>query len=98
MSISLAFSGAKPCCKNKACKNAISCKFNNIDVGTNKDISGELTADDPEGSSKIQKCNLADGSKCAKSTKKAWWKFWVKKSTKNCTCKQPDATKASTKG
>ena len=43
MSISLAFSGGKPCCKKKAGKNAVSCKFNHVAVESEKDISGTVT-------------------------------------------------------
>ena len=93
MSISLVFSERKPCCTKKAKKNAVSCKFNHVIIETDKDILGELTTEDSESSLKTFKCNTASGSKCAKScTKKPWWKFWAKKFSKNCPCKQVDDT------
>ena len=89
MTISLSFSGGKPCCNKKAPKNAISCKYNHAAVEKDKDIFGELTDLDSEGSLKAHKCNTANRSNCAKScSKKPWWKFWSKESIKNCTCKQ----------
>ena len=92
MSISLAFSGGKPCCNKKAGKNVVSCKFNHTALGTDKDISGKLTTENSEGSPKACKCAIANGSKCAK---KPWWKFWVKNSTKNCACNQAVTTEAA---
>ena len=95
MGISLVFSAGKPCCSKKAGKNKVSCKFNQVTVGTEKGISGELTAEGSEGSSKTYKCNTAKVNKCAKScAKKPWWQFWAKKSTNNCPCKQTDVTNA----
>ena len=97
MSISLAFSQGKPCCNKKAGKNVVSCKFNHVTLGTDKDILGELTTGDSEGSSKSYKCNAAYFSKWAKcDANKPWWKFWAKKS--NCPCRQADATETSTTG
>ena len=37
MSLSLAFSGGKPCCNKQASKNTVSCKFNHVAKGKNKD-------------------------------------------------------------
>ena len=95
MSISLAFSEGKPCCNKKAGKNIVSCKFNHADIGENKNISEKITDKDTEGNLNAQKCNIADVCNCAKSTIKPWWKFWSKKSTNNCPCKQANATEAS---
>ena len=92
MSISLSFSGGKPCCKKKAGKNAVSCKFNHVAVESEKDISGTLNIEDTEVSPNASKCITSDGSKCANNTKKTWWKFWAKKSTNNCPCKQAVST------
>ena len=95
MSISLAFSAGKPCCNKKAGKKVVSCKFNHTAVKADQDISGELTTLGSDDFPKAYKCNTADGSKCAKScTKKTWWKFWAKKSPKNCPCKQAVAAEA----
>ena len=95
MSISLAFSAGKPCCNKKAGKKVVSCKVNHTAVKADQDISGELTTLGSDDFPKAYKCNTADGSKCAKScTKKNWWKFWAKKSPKNCPCKQTVAAEA----
>ena len=101
MSISLAFSAGKPCCnkkagKNKAGKNTVSCKYNNVASDIDKDIVEQLTAEDLEGSSKVDKNNSAEDSKCAKSCgKKPWWKFWAKKSATSCPCKQAQAAQTA---
>ena len=88
MSISFAFSGGKPCCKKKAGKNAVSCKLKHVAVESEKDISGAVTIEDTKVLPNAFKCITSDGSKCANNTKKPWWKFWAKKSTNNCPCKQ----------
>ena len=88
MSISLAFSGGKPCCNKKKNKNTVSCKFNHSEIKIDQDISRELTDEGLTGLPKVQKCKSSDGSKCTSNTKKPWWKFWKKKSSKNCPCKQ----------
>ena len=95
MSLSLAFSGGKPCCNKKVGRNVVSCKFNHTDLVIDKDISGKLTTGNSERPSIACKCTTADGSKCAK---KSWWKFWVKNSTKNCACKQAVATEGASEG
>ena len=93
MSMSLAFSGGKPCCNKKAGKNAVACKFNHAAIGAEKDTADKLTAKTADGDQKSVTCNRARGSQCAKScANKPWWKFWAKKSTKNCPCKQADVT------
>ena len=91
--MSLAFSGGKPCCNKKASKNAVACKFNHAAIGVEKDAADELTAETTDRDQKSFTCNSAKGSKCAQSfAEKPWWKFWAKKSTKNCPCKQADVT------
>ena len=86
MSISLAFSGGKPCCNKKATNNAVACKFNQASIGADKYIAGELLAETTDGDRKSYKCNIGTGNQCANSVKKSWWKFWVKKSSKTCPC------------
>ena len=86
MSISLAFSGGKPCCNKKAAKNAVACKFNQAAIGADKDIAGELIAETIDGDQKSYKCNIDTGNQCTNNVKKSWWKFWVKKSSKTCSC------------
>ena len=86
MSISLAFSGGKPCCNKKAAKNAVACKFNQAAIGTGKATAGELIAETTDGDQKSYKCNIDTGNQCSKGTKKSWWKFWVKKSSNSCHC------------
>ena len=93
MSISLAFSGGKPCCNKKAGNNAVASKFNHVAIGAEKDAADELTAETTDGKQKSFTCNRAKESKCAQScAEKTWWKFWEKKSTNNCPCKQADVT------
>ena len=94
MSISLAFPEGKPCCNKKAGKNAVACKFNHAAIGAEKNVADELTAEEAtDGDQKSFTCNRAKGSQCAQScAKKPWWKFWAKKSTKNCPCRQADIT------
>ena len=97
MSISLTFSGGgKPCCNKKVGKNVVSCKFNHTALVIDKDIFGQLTTGNSEDTPIACKCTTIDGSQCAK---KPWWKFWVKNSTKNCTCsKQVVTTDAASEG
>ena len=93
MSISLAFSGGKPCCNKKASKNSVACKCNQAAIGVEKDAAGNLTAKTAGGDQKSVTCNRARGSQCAKNcAKKPWWKFWAKNSTKSCPCRQADVT------
>ena len=90
MSISLAFSQGTPCCNKKTGKNTVSCKFNHLAIGVKKDATGEVKADNTDGDQKSFKRNKTDGNKCTNScaNKKPLWKFWAKKSTKNCPSKQ----------
>ena len=39
MSVTLIFSQGKPCCKNKAGKGKVSCKFNKANIEANKEIN-----------------------------------------------------------
>ena len=93
MSITLSFSGGKPCCNKKATKNPVACKFNQAAIGEDKNPVEGLTADAKNGDQKSYKCNISAGNQCAKSTKKSWWKFWTKESSENCPCKQVAVTK-----
>ena len=89
MNISLVFSGGKPCCNKKSGNNTVTCKFNHVAIGAEKDAVEELTTANAEGDQKSFTCNRTKGSKYAQScAEKPWWKFWEKKSTKNCPCKQ----------
>ena len=98
MSISMAFSLGKPCCNKKAGKNAVSCKFNHVAIGADKDVAEELTEKTADWDQKSLQYNRANGSKCSTScANKPWWKFWAKKSQNNCPCKQADAIKTATK-
>ena len=91
MSISLVFSRGKPCCNKKAGNNTVACKY--AAIGEEKGVAEELTVETVDGKQKSFTCNRAKGSKFAQScTEKPWWKFWAKKSTKNCPCKQADVT------
>ena len=105
MSISLALSGGKPCCNKKTGKNTVACKFNRVAVEADaveadKDLSGELKTEELIDSPKLYKCNTENDNKCAPNgSNKPWWKFWAKKSVKNCPCKQAlSAESAATTG
>ena len=39
MSITLIFAQGKPCCKNKEGKGKVACKFNKVNIETNKEIN-----------------------------------------------------------
>ena len=96
MSISLAFSGGKPCCNKKAGKNTVSCKFNQAKIANDTGDTDKLTAKEAiDGNQRLSKCCFDTGNQCAKGTNKPWWKFWVKKSSQNCPCKQTTSIEAS---
>ena len=89
MSISLVFSGGKPCCNKKASKSTVSCKFNQAKIEKFQDSTEKLTSEVSEGALTSFKCNTAACSQCAKNvSNKPWWKFWAKKPNKNCPCTQ----------
>ncbi len=91
MIMSLAFSYGKPCCNKKASKNTVSCKFNHVAKGENKDTPLVLMESATQENQNSLKCIRTNESKCAKScATKPWWKFWVKKSKRNCPCKSED--------
>ena len=92
ISITLAFTASKPCCNKKAGKSTTSCKFNQTAIEDNKDFKRELESESINDGKKAIKCNTANGnSQCSMSQTKPWWKFWVKKSTNACPCKQAQA-------
>ena len=87
VSLTLAFSQAKPCCKNKASKGKVSCKLKqaNIDINNDEIISDEESKV-AENRQNVQN-TLTQSSKqnnCNGCKVSPWWKFWSKK--KNC-CK-----------
>ena len=97
MGISLAFSLGKPCCNKKAGKNAISCKFNQAAIGEDKDAAEGLQNGTSDGNQQSNKCSAGTGNQCSKSVNNPWWKFWAKKSSISCPCKQagiPEAASA----
>ena len=99
MSISLAFSGGKLCCNKKTGKNTVSCKFNHAAIEADKDVAGELKEETADWDQKALQSNKANVGKCATSCAKApWWKFWAKKSQKNCPCKQANTAKTADNG
>ena len=86
MSLSLAFSDIKPCCNNKT-DQVVTCKLNHRTI--EKAIDVDLRNETPGGTLKSYKCDTDDGNMCAKgSIKKPWWKFWVKKTSRTCTCRK----------
>ena len=91
MSISLAFSSGKPCCNKKTSKKAVSCKFNHTVIEADKNAVEELIGETKYGPQTSFKCNADTGNQCAKSANQPWWKFWAKKSSKDCLCKKSDA-------
>ena len=87
ISFSLAFSQGKPCCKNKAGKGKVSCKFNRANIDVNKD--GIISEEEVQVAEKSEvKCayssdvNSLDQKKCSGCKTAPWWKFWATK--KNC--------------
>ena len=87
ISISLVFSQGKPCCKNKAGKGKVACKFNLTDIGAKKDviISNEETRVTEKSDGKCAYSTNVSSSiqkKCSSCKTAPWWKFWAKK--KNC--------------
>ena len=84
MSLTLVFSQGKPCCKNKAGKGKVSCKFNQATIDAAKDgiVTDKLTQ--TQGNTVVQcpnsaNINFADQKKCNGCKSAPWWKFWVKK-------------------
>ena len=91
LSLTIAFSQAKPCCKNKA-KTGISCKFNQNSANAESNVGEqELNADGSINTS-IQ---CANSGKCNGCTKISWWKFWAKGSSKSC-CKSSNSLNLKT--
>ena len=87
MCLTLVFSQGKPCCKNKAGKGKVSCKFNqaNIDVNNDGTVTGKGSQVATVGG--IQCPHAAQNTSvnkknCVNCVKTPWWKFWLKK--KNC--------------
>ena len=101
MSLTLVFSQGKPCCKNKARKGKVSCKFNQTNIDANKD--GAVT----EAGSQVKTTavlqwplsaqNISiDKKNCTNCSNAPWWKFWSKKKS-CCNAKswlQPDYRKS----
>lgn len=86
MSISIAFSSSKPCCK-KGSKSAIACKFNKASIDKNENIAQELVEEANINGKTSYKCNVENAKQCKADSAKPWWKFWAKKTT-NCPCKE----------
>ena len=97
MSVSISFSGGKPCCNKKKGKNAVSCKFNKVTtIGADKDAVEKLTSETIDENKNSYKCSTDAGNQNAKCAKEPWWKFWAKKSNNNCPCKQSEVVEVST--
>ena len=108
MSLTLVFSQGKPCCKNKSGKNKVSCKFNSAKIDAKGDgaidakglqLTSNTGVKCPNKSgctgctcSKSLKTNSTNQKKCDSCANDKWWKFWTKKTTTNCPCKQTDVT------
>ena len=87
MSFTLVFPQGKPCCKNKAGKGKVSCKFNQANIDANKD--GIITDEETQTAGKVgvqcpnsANINSENQKKCSGCQNASWWKFWAKK--KNC--------------
>ena len=103
MSLTFVFSQGKPCCKNKVCKGKVSCKVNqaNIDVkgdGSINDDGSQATSNISVQSPNNATTNSSFQKKCGSCGNSPWWKFWVKKSIKDCPCKLTDATEEDVAG
>ena len=82
MSITLIFSQGKPCCKNKAGKEKVSCKLNKTNIEVNKEINvaDEIQSSNTSTSFKLDAKNTSiDKKGCSNCTKAPWWKIWAKK-------------------
>ena len=87
MSLTLVFSQGKPCCKNKAGKGKIACKFYQANLDANND--GTVTEAGPQVNTTavvqypLSAKNISIEKKnCTNYSNAPWWKFWAKK--KSC--------------
>ena len=87
MSLTLVYSQGKPCCKNKAGKGKVSCKFSQANVDANN--GGTVTeAGSQIRTTDVVQCplgtqNISIAKKnCTNCSNSPWWKFWEKK--KSC--------------
>tara|TARA_B100000945_G_scaffold269261_1_gene230066 strand:+ start:26 stop:337 length:312 start_codon:yes stop_codon:yes gene_type:complete len=82
----LAFSQAKPCCKNKG-KEKVSCKLNKANIYPNdskitvSDNAIEPNKNQTLGCSNKAEMNPSLGSDDNGCKKSPWWMFWAKKKT-----------------
>ena len=81
------FSQGKPCCKSKASKDKVACKFNltNIDGNKSTIITNEQTqvaGKSDENFAYIANLSSSEKNRCSSCKTSPWWKFWIKK--KNC--------------
>ena len=87
MSLTLVFSQGKPCCKNKAGKGKVACKFNQANIDTNNDGTVTEAGSQVKTTAGVQ-CPLSaqnisiNKKNCTNCSNAPWWKFWSKK--KNC--------------
>ena len=93
-SILLAFSQAKPCCKNKAEKGTTSCKFNRANIEQKSDNSAynnenkQLIANaGAQCQHSVDYNNTAVKRNCGNCSSSPWWKFWEKKKKSCCNIK-----------
>ena len=83
MSLTLVFSQGKPCCKKKAGKGKVACKFNQANIDANK--VDNIVVDGTQTIAAGIQCQLStqtnaiDNKNCANCTKAPWWKLWGKK-------------------
>ena len=87
MSLTLVYSQGKPCCKNKAGKGKVACKFSQANVDANNDGTVTETGAQVSTTAVVQ-CPLSaqnisiDKKNCTNCSNAPWWKFWEKK--KSC--------------
>jgi len=84
---SLIFSQGKPCCKSKANKDKVACKFNLTNIDGNKDIiitdgENQVAGKSDEKSAYITDFSSSEQNRCSSCKTSPWWKFWAKK--KDC--------------
>jgi hypothetical protein len=79
LGFSLGFSQAKPCCKNKAGIEKVSCKINKDDIKNNENIISNDKLVDKINCQNNSDINSLQQKKCNGCNKKSqWWMFWKK--------------------
>ncbi|MBC8255871.1 MAG: hypothetical protein H8E85_01010 [Candidatus Marinimicrobia bacterium] len=82
-SLAIVFSQGKPCCKNKAGKGNVACKYNQANIDQNKEGISE-GVDSQVQNAGVQcphsaQSTSVDKQNCPNHASAPWWKFWGKK-------------------